>query len=80
VKPYLRNDFKFKPHFSGRFVEVDGQIVLEGRFGPRKDWIFPLAGLGMLLGGAGMVKLGSWWSRDDVAWLAGLIRDALTAP
>jgi hypothetical protein len=104
----FRNDFK--PHFSGRFVEVDGQIVLEGRFGlppsakafmafwfvlgllwtvvvcfifaqnPTQNWPFPLAGLGLLLGGVGIVKYGSWYSRDDAGWLAERIRGALTAP
>src|SRR5579871_6236811 len=37
----------------------------------------PFAGLGMLLAGLGMVRLGGWFSRNDPAWLSTVIRKAL---
>jgi hypothetical protein len=104
----LRNDFK--PCFYGRFVEVEGRIVLEGSFGlahftkafmfawfgfgllwtlmaififtqdPGNTWVFPLAGLGVLLGGVAVIALGVRMAQGDVEWLAERIRSALTAP
>ncbi|GLQ46543.1 hypothetical protein GCM10007862_15940 [Dyella lipolytica] len=39
-----------------------------------------LAGIGMLLAGAAMVRLGGWLSRNDQAWLSNVIRIALNVP
>jgi hypothetical protein len=41
-------------------------------------WWFPFAGVGMFLIGIGLVKLGKWFARNDIAWLSGVIRDALS--
>ncbi len=43
------------------------------------QWWFPLFGLGMAAAGVALVKVGKWFSRNDVAWLSELIRIALSA-
>ncbi|MHB8258506.1 MAG: hypothetical protein ACYDHY_13640 [Acidiferrobacterales bacterium] len=39
-----------------------------------------LAAVGMLFAGAGVVRLGVWFSRKDQAWLSDVIRGALATP
>ena len=41
--------------------------------------LFPLFGAGMLVGGYLLVHLGGWWSRGDIAYLCGVIAQALNA-
>jgi hypothetical protein len=40
----------------------------------------PLLGLGMLLFAVVLMRLGAWMSRNDPAWLSGVIRHALNSP
>ncbi|MBD8881979.1 hypothetical protein IHE49_15955 [Rhodanobacter sp. 7MK24] len=107
VIPMVANSFK--PVFVGRFEQVQGKVLLTGRF--RLSWfvrlfmaywfgfcalsvvlslattvlkptaaLMPLAGVGMFALGLGMTRLFAWFSRNDPAWLSGVIRSALHAP
>ena len=44
---------------------------------PAEAWLFPLAGIGMLLAGTAMVMLGKWFARNDVRYLSKVINEAL---
>lgn len=44
-----------------------------------EQWWLPLAGVGMLSFGAGLVGAGKYFARNDIAWLSGVIRSALAA-
>ena len=108
VIPMVRNSFK--PFFVGKFVVLNGRVVLLGRFTmhwfvkvfmtfwfgfillsvslatvsvvarPQSgQWMFPLFGLGMAGAGVALVKLGKWFSRNDVAWLSELLQATLAA-
>ena len=43
----------------------------------RKLDVLPLAGLGMLTFGVGLLIFGRWLSREDVCWLSEVVDDAL---
>lgn len=43
---------------------------------PSQFW-FPLFGVGMFAAGIGMVRVGKWFARNDVAWLTRVIVQAL---
>lgn len=43
---------------------------------PSELW-FPLFGVGMFAAGIGMVRVGKWFARNDVAWLTQVIVQAL---
>jgi hypothetical protein len=47
---------------------------------PRAPWIVALFAPGMFVGGIGMVWLGTWFARNDVAWLSDVIVGALRTP
>lgn len=40
-------------------------------------WWVPFIGLGMICAGIAMVWVSKWFASNDVAWLSGVIRDAL---
>jgi hypothetical protein len=44
---------------------------------PTEMWFFPLAGVGMLFVGTGIVRLGKWFSRNDQKYLCEVIERAL---
>jgi hypothetical protein len=41
-------------------------------------WFFPLAGIGMIVAGYGIVRLGQWFARNDREYLERAIRAALS--
>ena len=43
------------------------------------QWMFPVFGLGMAAAGVVLVKVGKWFSRNDVAWLSEFIQATLSA-
>jgi hypothetical protein len=47
--------------------------------GNGERWYFPLVGVCMLVAGGLVVKVGTWFGRNDVAWLTGVISGALSA-
>jgi len=47
--------------------------------GNGERWYFPLFGVCMLVAGGLVVKVGTWFGRNDVAWLTGVISNALSA-
>ena len=55
-------------------------IYLVTGIAPADRWYFPVFGIGMMLLGAGIVKLGKSSASRDVAWLSRLITTALAGP
>lgn len=63
--------------FGGIGFFIVGGIVAAIR-APRMT-AFPLTAIGMLAFGVGLLYLGAWFSRNEVAWLSDVIRGALSA-
>ena len=42
------------------------------------SWWLPLTPLGFLIAGAALVYFGKWLSRNDIAWLSGVIQRSLS--
>jgi hypothetical protein len=44
------------------------------------EWWVPFMGVGLMCAGVGLVWLGKWFARNDVAWLSSVIRESLGGP
>ncbi len=54
-------------------------VAIEILIGLGDRWWFPLAGLGMFMAEALLLRVSKWWARNDIAWLSGVISRALSA-
>jgi hypothetical protein len=48
-------------------------------FAKPEAWFFPLVGVGMFAAGVAFVRFCQWLARNDEAWLANVIRQALSS-